>query len=89
MVDDDLANREMLSRRLQRQGYAVSVAENGQAALKMVRSSKFDLVLLDMIMPGLDGCEVLQALKSDDHLRHIPVLMISALDDVDGNCPLY
>ncbi len=84
VVDDDLANREMLSRRLQRQGYAVSVAENGQAALKMVRSSKFDLVLLDMIMPGLDGCEVLQALKSDDHLRHIPVLMISALDDVDG-----
>lgn len=84
VVDDDAPNRDMLARRLQRQGYEVSIAENGMEALEMVRARKFDLVLLDMIMPGIDGYQVLQALKADEALRHVPVLMISALDDIDG-----
>lgn len=84
VVDDDADNREMLARRLQRQGYEVATAESGERALELVRSRPFDLVLLDMIMPGLDGHQVLRQLKADESLRHIPVLMISALDDIDG-----
>ena len=84
VVDDDPDNRDMLTRRLQRQGYDVVTAENGEQALALVRDRKFDLMLLDMIMPGLDGRQVLARLKADDSFRHLPVLMISALDDIDG-----
>lgn len=84
VVDDDASNRDMLARRLQRQGYEIFTAESGQRTLELVRERRFDLVLLDMIMPGLDGFQVLQQLKTDESLRHVPVLMISALDDIDG-----
>jgi sigma-B regulation protein RsbU (phosphoserine phosphatase) len=83
VVDDNESNRALLARRLRRQGYTVVLAENGRQALDKLRLRKFDLVLLDVIMPEMDGYRVLAAMKSDDALRHIPVIMISALDDLD------
>ncbi len=84
VVDDIEANRDVLSRRLQRQGYEVARAENGRQALEKLRAEKFDLVLLDIMMPEMDGYEVLQRLKADDASRHIPVIMISALNELDS-----
>ncbi len=84
MVDDVEANRDVLSRQLKRQGYAVVLAENGQAALDQLRTSHIDLVLLDIMMPEMDGYEALQRLKADPALRHIPVIMISALSELDA-----
>lgn len=82
VVDDNEGNREMLSRQLQRQGHTIATAENGQVALDRLRAETFDLVLLDMIMPVLDGYGALDAIKSDPALRHLPVIMISALDEL-------
>jgi signal transduction histidine kinase len=84
VVDDDEANRDLLTRRLESQGYSVVSAENGQLALDMTRSHAFDLVLLDIMMPIMDGYEVLGLLKADERLRDIPVIMISALGDMDS-----
>jgi DNA-binding response OmpR family regulator len=74
----------MLSRRLARQGHAVAIAENGHQALEMITDRPFDLVLLDYMMPELNGYQVLQRLKADTTLREIPVIMISALDELDS-----
>ena len=84
VVDDNDINCDILSRWLRRDGHAVAVARNGQEALQAVRSQPFDLVLLDIIMPQLNGFEVLEQLKADDQLRHIPVIMISAFDQTDS-----
>jgi signal transduction histidine kinase len=84
VVDDNARNRDMLSRRLQRQGYNVEVAEDGRKAIEVVRAQPFDLVLLDIMMPELDGYQVLQQLKDDEALSNIPVIMISALDEMDS-----
>ena len=84
VVDDIEANRDMLSRRLERQGYVVATAENGRQALEMLRAETFDLVLLDVMMPEMDGYEVLHRLKADEALRNIPVIMISALSELDS-----
>src|SRR5262249_2170966 len=84
VVDDNEGNRDMLARRLARQGYEVHTADGGQAALDLLAKRPVDLVLLDVMMPGLDGYAVLQRLKADPTLRHIPVLMISALDEIDS-----
>ncbi len=81
VVDDGASNRDILSRRLTSQGYSVIMAENGRQAMEMVRSNEFDLILLDIMMPEIDGFEVLRRLKSDDLLKHIPVIMISALSE--------
>jgi class 3 adenylate cyclase/CheY-like chemotaxis protein len=84
VVDDNEENRDMLARRLRRQGYEVPTAAGGRAALDALALAPVDLVLLDVMMPDLDGYAVLQELKSDPKLRDIPVLMISALDDMDS-----
>jgi adenylate cyclase len=84
VVDDNEGNREMLSRRLARQGYRVASAEGGRRALDLLRSGAFDLVLLDVMMPEMDGYEVLRQLKADERLHDIPVVMISALDELDS-----
>jgi phosphoserine phosphatase RsbU/P len=84
IVDDDATNRELLARRLRRSGYTVSTAEDGVHALRLMRTQHFDLVLLDLIMPGLDGFQVLGRVKNDATLRDIPVLMLSALDEENG-----
>jgi DNA-binding response OmpR family regulator len=74
----------MLSRMLAREGHTTAVAENGQQALDMLHLHPFDLVLLDVMMPGMDGYEVLRTLKADKALRDIPVIMVSALDQIDS-----
>ena len=82
MVDDDEGNRDMLERQLVRQGHTVAGAEHGRAALDLLRAEAFDLVLLDMMMPVLDGYGALLEIKGDPALRHLPVIMISALDEL-------
>ena len=84
VVDDNGINRDLLARQLARGGYSVRTAKSGREALEMVRSQDFDLVLLDIMMPEIDGLEVLRQLKSDAALSDIPVIMISALDEVDS-----
>jgi len=84
VVDDNAANRDLLSRRLVREGYSVAPAENGAAALALTAAEAFDLVLLDLMMPGMSGFEVLCRLKADGGTRHVPVIMISALDELDS-----
>lgn len=84
VVDDNEMNRDMLSRRLKRKGYSVSVAVNGRNALEMIKSQPFDLILLDIMMPEMDGYQVLEEIKKDELLRHIPVIMITALDAVES-----
>lgn len=84
IVDDGAENREVLRRRLEREGHAVEAAENGRRALELVALRSFDLVLLDVLMPELDGYAVLDALKGSPATRDIPVIMISALDELEG-----
>ncbi len=84
VVDDNEVNRDLLSRRLQREGHRVGFAVDGLDALAKVRADCFDLVLLDIMMPGMDGYQVLEQLKADETLRHIPVILISALNDTDN-----
>lgn len=82
VVDDNAENRDVLARRLVRQGHTVEIAEDGRVALSALRASPFDLVLLDMMMPVLDGYSTLLELKADAALRHLPVIMVSALDEL-------
>jgi signal transduction histidine kinase len=84
LVDDSASNRDLLAKRLKRQDHQTSMAENGVTALKMLQESTFDLVLLDIMMPEMDGYEVLQHMKADVKLRNIPVIMISALTEIDS-----
>ncbi|MGE5276705.1 MAG: PP2C family protein-serine/threonine phosphatase [Acidobacteriota bacterium] len=82
VVDDVEMNRDVLARRLRQQGHTVATAENGRRALEMLAAEEFDLVLLDIMMPELDGFQVLERLRQDEALRHIPVIMISAMDEM-------
>jgi DNA-binding response OmpR family regulator len=85
VVDDNEDNRYTLTRRLAREGYAtVATAANGREALELLRARPIDLVLLDIMMPDMNGYEVLEQIKADAQLRHIPVIMISAVDDVES-----
>jgi class 3 adenylate cyclase len=84
VVDDDPVTRSMLTRSLEQKGHHVTTAENGVQALDTVRSEDPDVVLLDVIMPDLDGYQVLERLKADPRLRSIPVIMVTGLDDVES-----
>jgi len=84
VVDDMEANRTLLSRRLTRDGHRVTTAEGGRQALGLLEIDDFDLVLLDLMMPEMNGFEVLTRIKADPRLYRIPVIMISALDEVDS-----
>jgi len=84
IVDDNATNRDLLVRMLARPGLVTAVAEDGEQALAMIGSQKFDLILLDMVMPRMNGHEVLERLKASDTLRHVPVIVISSLDDLDS-----
>ncbi len=85
VVDDIDDNRFALSRRLARQGYLnVTTAVDGRQALELLNSKSFDLVLLDIMMPTVNGYEVLAQMKASSSLRHIPVIMISAVDEIDS-----
>ncbi len=84
VVDDSEEIRDMLSRRLMRQGHDVMTAENGCQALELIKQHEVDLMLLDIKMPEMNGFQVLRHLKSEDTWRNLPVIMISALDDMDS-----
>ncbi len=84
VVDDEPLNREMLVRRLLRMGFTANGAENGKEALEILAREPFDLVLLDILMPVLDGFQTLERLKRDEKLRHVPVIMLTALDEVSA-----
>jgi two-component system cell cycle response regulator len=87
VVDDNQINRMMLSRAVEKQGCQVTTAENGQQALALLHAEQagpFDVILLDILMPELDGYQVLEQVKGDGRLRHIPVIMISAVDEMDS-----
>jgi CheY-like chemotaxis protein len=85
VVDDNEDNRYTLTRRLAREGYTTVVtATNGREALDLLSARRFDLVLLDVMMPELNGYEVLERLRADDRLRHVPVIMISAVDQIES-----
>jgi len=83
VVDDNRVNRLLLTRALQQHGHRVSNAENGRIAMEMLRSERFDVLLLDIDMPEMNGFEVLEALLVDSNLRDIPVVMTSASDELD------
>ena len=85
IVADLEENRYTLTQRLARQGYEnLTTAQNGQEALDLLSQQPFDLVLLDIMMPVMNGYEVLEHIKSDMTLRDIPVIMISAIDEMDS-----
>jgi adenylate cyclase len=84
VVDDNRMNRLQLARGLQLQGHTVALATNGREALETIREEPFELVLLDIIMPEMDGYQVLAHMKHDDALRDIPVIVISALDEMES-----
>ncbi|MEL6149659.1 MAG: response regulator [Chloroflexota bacterium] len=84
VVDDNEMNRDMLSRRLKRQGFTVETADDGEMALNMLEQKPYALVLLDVMMPRMNGYEVLETIKTSEDKRHLPVIMISAVDDLDS-----
>src|SRR5215471_13027918 len=84
VVDDNKVSRLLLARGLEQQGHRVTFAENGRQALDLLHGKPFDLVLLDVIMPELDGEHVLAELTRAPDLRDIPVIMISASDELDS-----
>jgi class 3 adenylate cyclase len=84
VVDDNRVNSLLLGRGLEQQGHSVVFAENGRDALDLLRGRDFDLMLLDVLMPELDGYQVLAELKLDPRLRDLPVIMTSSLDELDS-----
>ena len=84
VVDDNASNRDLLSRRLQRHRHTILQAEDGATALALVEKEALDLILLDLMMPGINGYDVLKLLKRDPRFRDIPVIMISALSELDS-----
>jgi diguanylate cyclase (GGDEF)-like protein len=80
VVDDDANNRDMLSRRLVRRGYSVEVAESGQEALEKIEAAQYDLVLLDQMMPGMSGLDLLRLLRATRSQIELPVIMVTAVD---------
>jgi len=83
VVDDNRVNRLLLTRALEQNDHHVSNAENGKIAMEMLRSRPYDVILLDIDMPEMNGFEVLEALWQDEELRHLPVIMTSASDELD------
>ena len=84
VVDDEMLNRTLLSTNLSESDYVVETAEDGQQALEMLDTQSFDVVLLDLMMPKMDGYQVLAHMKSDDSLRRIPVIVISSMDEMES-----
>ena len=83
IVDDELLNRDALQRRLARVGYRVLTADSGQSALDIAGAQRVDLVLLDVMMPGMDGIETLKRLRRSRSVAELPVIMVTAKDSPD------
>jgi CheY-like chemotaxis protein len=84
VVDDDPVNRMVLARELARQDHRVVTVEDGRRALEALGRQLFDVVLLDVLMPDMDGYQTLTQIEADEKLRHIPVIMVSALEDMES-----
>lgn len=84
VVDDDRTNRMMLTYRLEVDGLETATAENGRTAIDMLRNEHFDVVLLDIIMPDLDGYATLELIKNDSWLSGTPIIMMSTLGEMDS-----
>ena len=84
VVDDGAMNRRLLRVALEREGHVVEEAENGRQALALLTDRPADVVLLDLVMPEMDGYETLAAIKADEGLRHLPVIVISGVDELDS-----
>ncbi len=83
VVDDDELDRDVLYRRLSRLGHQVLLAQDGFQALDMMRQMQFDVILLEVLLPEMTGYDVLEEIKADENLRHIPVIVLSSLDGID------
>jgi len=84
LVDDDLTLREMYEERLKAEGFVITQASNGEEAIKLARETKPQIILLDIMMPKVNGFDVLKSLKADPATKDIPVIVLSALiQDVD------
>lgn len=84
VVDDGELNRKLLLRALAAEGHRVEQATNGREALELLADRSFDVVLLDLVMPELDGYETLAVIKADEALHHLPVIVISGVDELDS-----
>lgn len=84
VVDDSSVNRQLLQRILVAEGYVPSLAANADEALGAIRLAIPDVVLLDIVMPGMDGFELLEILKGDETVRHVPVIMISSIEEIES-----
>jgi len=80
-VDDDALNRDVIERIVARKGYNVTLANDGKDALHKIRRGSFDLILLDIMMPGIDGLDVLREIRHHYSISALPVIMVSALSD--------
>lgn len=81
IIDDDEINRHIMTRQLERQGHTVVTADSGKEALALLKKVPFDVIILDVMMPEMNGFQVLEQLKGDDHFSDMPVIIISALED--------
>ena len=82
IVDDDLDAQEILTRTLETAGYGVLTAENGERCLEVLEAQAVDVILLDVMMPGMDGLAVCEELKKSERTRSIPVILLTAKDDI-------
>lgn len=83
IVDDDLTARMEAQQCVKKLGHMAMLAEDGDSALHLLTRNKYDLVLLDLLMPGVDGIEVLQRIQSDEEMKRVPVIIVSGSDDVE------
>lgn len=84
VVDDDMLARMTAAQCVKQKGHEASMADSGAKALEMLQSARYDLVLLDLLMPEMDGLEVLTKIKLDPQLRRIPVIMVSGADEAES-----
>ena len=84
IVDDNRVNRLLLAHAVEQLGHQIETAENGRQALDKLRASSFDLVLLDIEMPEMDGYQLLDICLQDSELRNIPIIMTSSHDEIDS-----
>ncbi len=83
VADDEAVNRQLIQRRLEREGYRVLTARDGGEAVRLARETLPDLVILDVMMPGMDGLDACRVIKEDERTRDIPVIFLSARDETE------